>query len=110
VNVTSANLAGNGGSVANGDGETEGSGDGVAAVAAVSVAAPAFSFEDLFWQADVKKIAEIAISNENRKIIFFNRVITQEILNFSFPILTLHSLAKELRVGNWKCGNVFNSQ
>jgi hypothetical protein len=36
----------------------------------VSGAAPAFSFEDLFWQADVKRAAEIAIGKINRKIIF----------------------------------------
>jgi hypothetical protein len=69
VNVTSGNLAGNGGSVVDGDGEA--TGVGVAVVATASGAAPAFSFEDLFWQADVKRIAEIAISKTIRKIIFY---------------------------------------
>jgi len=66
VNVTSANFAGNGGSVVDGDGEAPGV--GVAVVVPASGAAPAFSFEDLFWQAGVKSTAEITTSNVYRKI------------------------------------------
>jgi hypothetical protein len=62
-------LAGNGGSVVDGDGETEASGVGVVAVCAASVAAPAFSFEDLLWHAEAKMTAEIAINKVHRKII-----------------------------------------
>ena len=69
MNVTSANLAGNGGSVVDGDGEAEASGIGVAVVAAAPGAVPAFSFEGLLWQADAKMAAEIAINKVNRKII-----------------------------------------
>jgi hypothetical protein len=66
VNVTSANFAGNGGSAAVGEGEAP----GVGVVAAPpSGEAPAFSFEDLFWQEDVKSAAEIMIKKVNRKII-----------------------------------------
>jgi len=66
VNVTSANFAGNGGSVVDGDGEAPGV--GVAVAAPESGAVPAFSFEVLFWQAGVKSAAEIATSKVNRKI------------------------------------------
>jgi hypothetical protein len=66
--VTSPNFAGNGGSVVDGDGEAPGV--GVAVVAPASGAAPEFSFEDLFWQAEEKRAAEIAIGKINRKIIF----------------------------------------
>ena len=66
MNVTSANFAGNGGSVVDGDGEAPGV--GVAVVAPASGVALAFSFEDLFWQAGVNRAAEIAISKINRKI------------------------------------------
>jgi hypothetical protein len=69
VNVTSANFAGNGGSVVDGEGEAPGV--GVAVVASAFGAEPAVSFEDLFWQADVKMAAEIAVAKTNRKIIFY---------------------------------------
>jgi hypothetical protein len=59
-------LAGNGGSVVDGEGEAPGV--GVAVVAPASVEERAVSFEDLFWQADVKRAAEIATSKINRKI------------------------------------------
>ena len=71
MNVTSANFAGNGGSVV--DGVAEAPGVGVAVAAPASGVAPGFSFEDLFWQADVKRAAEIAIVKTNRKIISFIR-------------------------------------
>ena len=67
MKVTSANLAGNGGSAVDGEGEAPGV--GVAFVAPAFVAEPAVSFEDLFWQADVKRAAKIAIVRTNRKII-----------------------------------------
>ena len=53
------------------DGEAEASGVGVAVGAPATDAVPAFSFEDLFWQADVKRAAKIAIARTNRKIIFY---------------------------------------
>ena len=67
MKVTSANLAGNGGNVVDGEGEAPGV--GVAVVAPAFCADPAVSFEDLFWQADVKRTAKIAIARTNRKII-----------------------------------------
>jgi hypothetical protein len=65
VNVTSANFAGSGGSAAVGEGEAPGVG-----VAVVAPASAAPVWLSSFLQAEVRIIAEMAISKVIRKIIF----------------------------------------